>query len=77
MKDENVDKSKISAIIFAEQALSTVLINRNGEPLMRSMIWMGSRVALQAKRIIWKGLLKISGYNLFYGEIYKDYWWRP
>ena len=65
IEERNVDTSKISAIIFAGQALSTVLINRNGEPLMRSMIWMDSRAAPQAKRIIGRGLLKISGYNLF------------
>lgn len=65
IEEKNVNVSKISAIIFAGQALSTVLISENGEPLMRSMIWMDSRAASQAKKIIGKGPIKVSGYNLF------------
>ncbi|MFB0561086.1 MAG: FGGY-family carbohydrate kinase [Candidatus Lokiarchaeia archaeon] len=65
IKDKNVDVSKIAAIVFGGQALSTVLINKDGEPLMRSIIWMDTRAAPQAKKAMGGGLLKISGYNLF------------
>jgi xylulokinase len=65
MREKNVDISKIAAIVFSGQTLSTVLINKNGRPLMRSMTWMDARAAQQAKRLIGKGLIKISGYNLF------------
>jgi xylulokinase len=65
IREKNVDTSKIAAMVFSGQTLSTVLINKNGKPLMRSMTWMDARAALQAKRIIGKGLIKISGYNLF------------
>ena len=65
MEEKNVDVSKIAAIVFAGQTLSTVLINKDGEPLMRSMIWMDSRAAPQAKKTMGGGLIKVSGYNLF------------
>ncbi len=65
IREKNVDTSKIAAIVFSGQTLSTVLINKNGEPLMRSMTWMDARAAPQAKRLIGKGIIKISGYNLF------------
>jgi len=65
IEEKNVNKSKIAAIVFAGQTLSTVLINKDGEPLMRSMIWMDSRAAPQAKKTMGGGLIKISGYNLF------------
>jgi len=63
--EKNVDLSKIAAVAFAGQTLSTVLINKDGEPLMRSMIWMDSRAAPQAKKTMGGGLIKVSGYNLF------------
>nr|MDO8134476.1 FGGY-family carbohydrate kinase [Candidatus Njordarchaeum guaymaensis] len=64
MEEKNVSASRIGGIVFSGQTLSTVLIGKDGEPLMRSMIWMDARAALQAKRIIGKGLVKIKGYNL-------------
>ena len=65
IEEKNVDVSKIAAIVFAGQTLSTVLINKDGKPLMRSMIWMDSRAAPQAKKTMGGGLIKVSGYNLF------------
>ena len=65
IEEKNVDVSKIAAIVFAGQTLSTVLINKDGEPLMRSMIWMDSRAAPQAKKMLGGGLMKVRGYNLF------------
>jgi len=65
IEEKKVDASKIAAIAFAGQTLSTVLINKNGEPLMKSIIWMDSRAAPQAKKIVGGGLIKVSGYNLF------------
>jgi len=65
IEEKNVDASKIVAIVFAGQTLSTVLINKDGEPLMKSMIWMDARAAPQAKKTMGRGLVKVSGYNLF------------
>jgi xylulokinase len=65
VQETNVDVSKIVALVFGGQAQSTVLINKDGEPLMRAMSWMDSRSCDQAKKAFGGGLLKISGYNLF------------
>jgi len=65
LTEKNVDATKIAAIVFAGQTLSTVLINKDGEPLMKSMIWMDARAAPQAKKTMGGGLVKVSGYNLF------------
>jgi len=65
IEEKKPDVSKVAAIVFAGQTLSTVLINRDGEPLMRSMIWMDSRAAPQAKKTMGGGLIKVRGYNLF------------
>lgn len=62
--EKKLNTSRISGIVFCGQTLSTVLVSRDGEPLMRSMIWRDARAAPQAKRMIGGGLLKISGYNL-------------
>jgi xylulokinase len=62
--EKRLNVSRIRGIVFCGQTLSTVLVNKNGEPLMRSMIWMDARAAPQAKKIVGGGLLKISGYNL-------------
>ncbi|MHA1260538.1 MAG: xylulokinase [Candidatus Freyarchaeota archaeon] len=63
--EANVDVSKIAAVSFGGQALSTVLINSEGEPLMRSMIWMDARAAAQARKVVGGGLIRVSGFNLF------------
>ncbi|MGQ9721552.1 MAG: xylulokinase [Candidatus Jordarchaeum sp.] len=63
--EEKVDVSKIAALTFGGQALCTVLINKDGEPLMRSIIWMDTRAADQAKKAVGGGLIKIGGYDLF------------
>lgn len=65
IEERDVDVSRIAAVVFAGQTLSTVLIDKDGEPLMRSMIWMDSRAAPQAKKAMGGGLIRVSGYNLF------------
>jgi xylulokinase len=62
--EKKLNTSRIGGIVFCGQTLSTVLVSKDGEPLMRSMIWMDARAAPQAKRMIGGGLIKISGYNL-------------
>jgi xylulokinase len=65
LRESTIDISKISGIVFSGQTLSTVLIDRKGQPLMRSMTWMDARAAREAKKLVGSGLIKISGYNLF------------
>ena len=65
IREKGINVSNIKALVFSGQTLSTVLIGRDGEPLMRSMIWMDARAAPQARKMIGRGLLKLSGYNIF------------
>jgi len=65
VQEKSVDASKIVGITFGGQALCTVPINKDGEPLMRAISWMDARAAEQAKKVAGGGLLKIGGYNLF------------
>lgn len=59
-----VSPKEISALVFTAQMMSTVPVDKDGNPLMRSMIWMDTRAADIAKKIIGSGVLKVSGYNL-------------
>jgi xylulokinase len=57
----NVDPDQISAITFSTQMQGLLPVNKEGEPLMNSMIWLDGRGA-EVLNKLWKGPLKVTGY---------------
>ncbi len=56
--------SNISGIIFGAHMAGVVPVDREGEPLRNIITWLDERAA-GLPEDLWKGLLKIQGYNLF------------
>jgi len=54
----------VAGLTFSTQMAGTLPVDESGEPLMRCMIWLDTRAAKQAAEI-WKGLVKVAGYNVF------------
>ncbi|MGQ4892832.1 MAG: xylulokinase [Candidatus Njordarchaeia archaeon] len=65
MEDANITKEKISGIIFSAMMSTLIPINKDGEPLTKALTWLDTRAAPQAEKLVSKGILKVSGYNLF------------
>lgn len=55
--------SDIKAIVFSPHMAGVVPIDKEGNPLRNIMIWLDERAAGYPKSL-WKGVLKIEGYNL-------------
>jgi xylulokinase len=64
LEKEKVKPAQIVGLAFSTQMAGTLPVNEKGEPLMPCMIWLDTRAAEQAEKI-WKGPIKIAGYNLF------------
>ncbi|HDN01585.1 MAG TPA: hypothetical protein ENF42_01275 [Candidatus Bathyarchaeota archaeon] len=64
LEKTGVKPSDILAIVFSTQMAGTLPVDRDGQPLMPCMTWLDTRAHVQAEKI-WKGLIKISGYNVF------------
>ena len=59
-----VDPNDIIAVCNTSQWSGTVPIDENGKELMNCIIWMDTRGAEQMRKLH-KGLIQVSGYNLF------------
>ena len=64
MSSGKVSKDDIVGICNTSQWGGTVPVDKNGKNLMNCIIWMDTRGAEQINRFH-KGLLQVSGYNLF------------
>jgi xylulokinase len=64
LEENHVSPEDIAAIVFSAQMAGVLPVDEQGTPLMNCMTWLDSRAAEQAKRIIGKGLLRVSGYSL-------------
>ncbi len=64
LEDEGADLNKVSAVVFSPFLASVVPVDESGNPLMNMMIWLDSRAAGLPEKL-WKGILKVEGYNLF------------
>ena len=60
----NVPVENIVGVCSSSQWSGTVAVDKDGNHLMNSLIWMDTRGAPIVKRLH-KGLIKVSGYNLF------------
>ncbi|MHA2495561.1 MAG: xylulokinase [Candidatus Hodarchaeales archaeon] len=58
-----IDPDQIAAITFSTQMQGLLPVNREGEPLMNSMIWLDSRGA-EVLNKLWPGPFKVMGYNI-------------
>ncbi|MFX1498912.1 MAG: FGGY-family carbohydrate kinase [Promethearchaeota archaeon] len=63
LKNANVDKQDVIAMVFDCQMNCTIPINQEGKALMRSISWLDTR-ASSITRKYKKGLVKIAGYGL-------------
>lgn len=59
----NIDPSDIISLVFSCQTVGTLPIGKDGDAMMRCMIWLDSRAEDEAKKL-WKGLIKVSGCSL-------------
>ncbi|MBO8182218.1 MAG: carbohydrate kinase [Archaeoglobus sp.] len=57
-------EEEIKALIFVAHMAGIVPISKEGEPLRNIITWLDERAA-GLPEDLWKGLLKIQGYNLF------------
>ncbi|TXT63921.1 MAG: Xylulose kinase [Promethearchaeota archaeon] len=64
LEDCEIPVEEIVGVCNSSQWSGTVAIDRDGNPLMNSIIWMDTRAAKYAKEFH-KGLLQVDGYNLF------------
>ncbi|MBU7039054.1 MAG: carbohydrate kinase, partial [Theionarchaea archaeon] len=64
LEENQTSPEDIAAIVFSAQMAGVVPVDAQGNPLMNCMTWLDSRAAGQAKKIIGKGILKVSGYSL-------------
>lgn len=60
----SINPSDIISLVFSCQSVGTLPIDNDGNAIMRCMIWLDTRAKDEAKKL-WKGLIKVSGYNLF------------
>jgi len=58
-----IKNEDIVGVVFSAQ-MAGLIPMREGTPLLNCLTWLDTRAADQAKKIIGKGLLKVSGYTL-------------
>ncbi len=61
----NVKPAEIAGLSFCTQMQGVVLVDRNGNALRRPMSYLDTRAAGEFKDGLGKGLIKVSGCNLF------------
>lgn len=54
----------IAGLVFSAQMAGLIPLDEKGNPLINCLTWLDTRAQEQAKRIIGKGFLKISGYSV-------------
>lgn len=59
----SIDPDQIAAITFSTQMQGLLPVNREGEPLMNSMIWLDSRGS-EVLNKLYPGPFKLMGYNI-------------
>jgi len=64
MESTGAKPSEIAGLVFSTQMGGTLPVDDEGEPLMPCMTWLDTRASEQAEKI-WKGIIKVSGYNVF------------
>jgi xylulokinase len=57
-------EDEVRAVIFGAHMAGLVTVDRTGEPLRNIITWLDERAA-GLPEDLWRGLLKIQGYNLF------------
>lgn len=65
MEHTDIKGTDISGMVFSAQMAGVLPVDENGNALMNCLTWLDTRAAPQAKKIIGKGLVKISGYSLY------------
>ncbi|MFX0096821.1 MAG: FGGY-family carbohydrate kinase [Candidatus Hodarchaeota archaeon] len=64
LRKTRIKSSDIIGLVFSTQMAGIIPVDGEGDPLMSCMTWLDTRASEQARKI-WKGLIKISGYNIF------------
>lgn len=64
LEDTGIRSEDVKGIVFSAQMAGVVPLDEQGNALMNCLTWLDTRAAPQARRIIGKGLVKISGYSL-------------
>jgi len=64
LEKTRIKTEDIAGVVFSAQMAGTVPVDEEGNPLMNCLTWLDTRAAIQAKRIIGSGLLKVSGYSV-------------
>jgi len=64
INESKMDIEEIKAVIYTAHMAGVLPIDKDGNPLRNIIIWLDERAAGLPKDI-WRGVIKISGYNIF------------